>query len=68
MYKEYTCYKYVSQVWSDNSKLGLALCLQSKINSLKSFFHLGSDICSPLKMIPFLCIRIAQVAKIVTSM
>jgi hypothetical protein len=68
MYIEYTGYKDVSQVLSAHSKLGLALCLQSEISSLKSFFHLSSDICSPLKMIPFLCIHIAKVPKIMTSM
>jgi hypothetical protein len=51
MYIEYPGYKDVTQELSANSKLGLALCLQSKIISLKSFFHLGSDICFPLKMI-----------------
>jgi hypothetical protein len=50
------------------SKLSLALCLQSKKISLHSFFHLGKENGTPLKIRRFLWIHMYQDAKIMTSM
>jgi hypothetical protein len=46
----------------------LALCLQSKKISLHSFFHLGKENGTPLKIRRFLWIHMYQDAKIMTSM
>jgi hypothetical protein len=60
-------YRLWNQADMSFDRLDLALCLQSRKRSLKSFFHLANEICTPLKMRLFLWIQIHHAARTTTS-